>query len=291
MRKPTLDLDALRSFVMGIELGSFAKAADHLSRSTSAVSAHLKKLEDQIGQPLVYRDGRHVKLTSVGEQLMQMAKQLLADNDDAFMRLTKGQISGRVRLGLQEDFGEQVLTETLVHFSRAFPDVEIEVQVARNALLQEGIAAGSLDLALCWALDSSKGSSIIGAFPMQWIGPKEYVFLENTELSLALFEKPCLFREFALQALAKQGLDWRVSLTSQSLSGIWAAVDAGLGITVRTAAGMPSGLKNIESEHLPTLPCLNLVLLHSEDLKTPAVEVLQEMLEEALHLHFSKYGC
>lgn len=291
MRKPTLDLDALRSFVMGIELGSFAKAADHLSRSTSAVSAHLKKLEDQIGQPLVYRDGRHVKLTSVGERLMKIAKQLLAGNDDAFMQLTKGQISGRVRLGLQEDFGEQVLTETLAHFSRAFPDVDIEVKVARNTQLQEGIAAGSLDLALCWALDSSKSSSIMGVFPMHWIGPKEYVIPKNTVLSLVLFEKPCLLREFALQALEKQSVDWRVSLTSQSLSGIWAAVDAGLGITVRTVAGMPNCLKIIESDHLPTLPSLKLLLLNSEGSKTPAIGVLQEMLEDALHLHFSAYGC
>ncbi len=41
----TFDLDALRSFAVGIELGGFAKAADRLGRSTSAVSAQLKKLE------------------------------------------------------------------------------------------------------------------------------------------------------------------------------------------------------------------------------------------------------
>ena len=44
---PTFDLDALRSFVTGIECGSFAQAASRLCRSTSAVSAQLKKLEQQ----------------------------------------------------------------------------------------------------------------------------------------------------------------------------------------------------------------------------------------------------
>ena len=43
----TFDLDALRSFVTGIECGSFAQAAGRLCRSTSAVSAQLKKLEQQ----------------------------------------------------------------------------------------------------------------------------------------------------------------------------------------------------------------------------------------------------
>jgi DNA-binding transcriptional LysR family regulator len=49
MRNPTFDLDVLRTFVTGVELDSFAKAADRLGRSTSAVSAQLKKLEEQVG--------------------------------------------------------------------------------------------------------------------------------------------------------------------------------------------------------------------------------------------------
>ena len=52
MRKVTFDLDVLRSFATGMELGSFAKAADRLGRSTSAVSAQLKKLEDQAATPI-----------------------------------------------------------------------------------------------------------------------------------------------------------------------------------------------------------------------------------------------
>ncbi|MGO2465609.1 MAG: LysR family transcriptional regulator, partial [Serratia proteamaculans] len=48
MGRVTFDLDDLRSYVTGIELGSFAKAAERLGRSTSAVSAHLKKLEQQV---------------------------------------------------------------------------------------------------------------------------------------------------------------------------------------------------------------------------------------------------
>ncbi|UKE69849.1 LysR family transcriptional regulator [Xanthomonas cerealis pv. cerealis] len=58
MRRVTFDLDALRSFVAGIELGSFAKAADRQGRSTSAISAQRKKLEDQAGQALLRRSGR-----------------------------------------------------------------------------------------------------------------------------------------------------------------------------------------------------------------------------------------
>ena len=58
MQKINLDMAALRTFVTGIEAGSFAIAADRLGRSTSAVSAQLKKLENQIGSPLTQKSGR-----------------------------------------------------------------------------------------------------------------------------------------------------------------------------------------------------------------------------------------
>ncbi len=67
MRRMIFDLEVLRSFVTGIELGSFAKAADRLGRSTSAVSAQLKKLENQIGKPVLRRSGRGMALTTTGE--------------------------------------------------------------------------------------------------------------------------------------------------------------------------------------------------------------------------------
>ena len=53
MRQPLLDLQALRSLATGVDLASFAKAADQLGRSTSAISAQLKKLEDQVGERLL----------------------------------------------------------------------------------------------------------------------------------------------------------------------------------------------------------------------------------------------
>ena len=77
-RLPGLDLDALRSFVNGMECGSFAQAALRLSRSTSAVSAQLKKLESQCGTALVTKQGRHLVLTAEGEKLMSYARRLLA---------------------------------------------------------------------------------------------------------------------------------------------------------------------------------------------------------------------
>src|SRR5580698_490352 len=113
MQRVTFDLDVMRSFVTGIELGSFAKAADRLARSTSAVSAQLKKLEDQAGTPLLRKSGRGMALTEAGETMLGYARRLLELNDEAASAVRGIQLEGRVRLGLQEDFGESVLPEVL----------------------------------------------------------------------------------------------------------------------------------------------------------------------------------
>ncbi|WP_115717854.1 LysR substrate-binding domain-containing protein [Gallaecimonas mangrovi] len=280
MRKITLDLEALRSFVAGVELGSFAQAALTLNRSTSAVSAHLKKLEQQLGQGLFKKAGRGLELLPAGESLLSYARHLLALNDEAVLALGQNQLEGKVRLGLQEDFGESLLTEVLARFNRAYPSVEIEVQVNRNGDLLAAMHNQQLDLALAWQQPGGhNGGELIKSFPLCWLGRPDTALTEP--LPLVLFEAPCLIRQQALDALDKAGIRWRVVMTSRSLAGIWAAVQAGLGITVRTRAGVPTALKVLAG--LPPLPPLALTMLTSSQAPSDAALSLKTCLLDSVH--------
>jgi DNA-binding transcriptional LysR family regulator len=119
LKKINLDLDVVRTFATGIELGSFAKAADRLGRSTSAVSAQLKKLEEQTGAELFRKAGRGLALTEAGETMLAYARRLLELNDEAVIAVHGVELEGWVRLGLQEDFGETLLPDVLGRFARA----------------------------------------------------------------------------------------------------------------------------------------------------------------------------
>lgn len=166
MRLPSFDLDVLRTFVTGVELNSFAKAADRLGRSTSAVSAQMKKLEEQIGSPVLARAGRGLALTATGESLLSHARRLLELNDDIFSTLRQSQVEGTVRIGLQEDFGEHLLSEILRRFSRLHPRVSLEVCIARNAELLSRVESARIDLALAWENSAVTPHSIrIGQTP------------------------------------------------------------------------------------------------------------------------------
>ncbi|MET3133125.1 DNA-binding transcriptional LysR family regulator [Oxalobacteraceae bacterium GrIS 1.11] len=282
MRRMTFDLDVLRSFVTGIELGSFAKAADRLGRSTSAVSAQLKKLEEQIGVPVLRKTGRGMSPTAAGETLLAYARRLLELNDEAAGAVRGVELEGAIRLGMQEDFGEGVLTNILGRFARAHPKVRIEARVARHLDLHEHLAAGRLDLALTWdAGISTPHSEALRPLPMRWIGARDAAPPEDP-LPLVVFEMPCLMRSVATTALDRAGLPWRLAFSSASLSGVWAAVAAGLGVTVRTELGLPPHLRVLDG--MPALPMVGLSLHRAMAKPGGATERLRNIILQTLEL-------
>jgi len=267
MRRVNFDLDALRSFAAGMELGSFAKAADRLGRSTSAVSAQLKKLEDQAGVALLRRSGRGMALTDAGEVMLGYARRMLELNDEAAMAVGVAGLEGSVRLGLQEDFGEHLLPDVLGRFARSHPGVHIEAKVARNVELVSDMIGGRLDLALTWqGTQDTPYMEDVGSYQLQWIGPAdarpESWRNQSTPLPLVAFDAPCLMRTIATDALDRAGIAWRLAFTSHSLGAVWAAVAAGLGVTVRTKFGLRNNLRALPAAEygLPALPRVGLVL-------------------------------
>ncbi|MGO8103977.1 LysR substrate-binding domain-containing protein [Rhizobium leguminosarum] len=289
MRRTIFDLDVLRTFSTGMELGNFAKAAERLGRSTSAVSAQLKKLEEQAGTPIFRKAGRGLALTDAGETMLGYARRLLELNDEAAAAVNSVELEGWVRLGLQEDFGETLLPDVLGRFARAHPKVRIEARVVRNAELLERVTSGKLDLALAWSDGAlTAHCERIGEVPMRWIGPSEgqpgWQAASGEPMPLASLEAPCLLRSAATKALDEAGISWRLAFVSPSLGGLWAATAAGLGLTIRTPIGLPAKVRPLAPKTigLPDLPKLGLVLHRAEAEPQPAAARLAELVLQSV---------
>lgn len=306
MAQVMFDLDVLRSFSTGMALGSYARAADRLGRSTSAVSAQLKKLEAQAGTALFRKAGRGLELTDAGETLLAYAHRLLELNHEAAAAVQGTDLQGRVRLGLQEDLGERVLPAVLGRFARAHPKVRIEACVARSAELRERLELGQLDIALVW--DAGFSATALPAervvrLPLHWIGPASAEALDvqwwearqtgagkrrkQEALPLVLLDAPCPLRELVTATLERAGIPWRYAFTSASLAAIWAATSAGLGLSVRTPFGLPPSVRILEraGTGLPALPQMGLALYRARDEAEPPVERLAALLVEAVRQH------
>ncbi|QHI97509.1 LysR family transcriptional regulator [Xylophilus rhododendri] len=303
MARVLYDLYVLRSFCTGVELGSFARAADKLGRSTSAISAQLKKLEAQCGTPLLRKSGRGLVLTDAGETLRAYAHRLLELNDQAVAAVSGSELRGLVRLGLQEDLGESVLPAVLGRFSRAHPRVRIEATVARSDELRERFALGQFELALLWdvGMDLSclRGEHVM-RLPLQWIGPASAQACDapwwrrlaegspaEEPLPLVLLDAPCPLREIVTAALQRQGTAWRYAFNSASLTALWAATAAGLGLSVRTPFGLPGHVRPLDPAALglPALPSMDLMLGRGRGSADPCVERLAGILVETIREH------
>ena len=79
-----LDTDQLRSFVAIVDTGSFTRAAERVNKTQSAVSMHIRRLEEQLGRPLFAKQGRGVRLSDDGEKLIDYARQMLQIEAAAF---------------------------------------------------------------------------------------------------------------------------------------------------------------------------------------------------------------
>lgn len=282
---PAFDIDALRAVVAGIDLRSFARAAVELGRSQSAISMQLKKLEQQAGTQLFVRKGRGLVPTEAGEALAAYARRIIALNDEAARALGAAVTSETVRLGLPQDFFDDVMPATLAAFARDHPDVHVEVRAGPNHCLHEEIRAGRLDGAIVFFPQGSGGDGeLLCELPMHWLAHSTFADAgARDRVPLVLFDHPCLFRQAALARLDQADRRWRVAVTTPSLPGIWGALRSRLGVAVRTGHGVPADIVRVGDDlGLPSLPAIEVRMLRSQNATLAAHALCAALHRETL---------
>ena len=121
----------LKAFVAVVERASFARAAEHLGLSPSALSQTIRLLEDRLGARLLNRTTRSVAPTATGEQLYARIAPLFRDMADAVAEASAaaGQTSGTLRINTLGMAARQVIAPRLGRFHRAHPDVVLDIVV------------------------------------------------------------------------------------------------------------------------------------------------------------------
>ena len=228
-----LDLDLLRSFVSVVDSGGFTRAGERVHRTQSTVSQQIKRLEDDLGQPLLNRTGKDVTPTEAGERLLSYARRLLSLAEEARDVLAGPSKEGAVRLGIPEDFAAYRLTKLLASFSRSRPGLRLDVRVDQSTYLRRDLERGELDLALFKRSAGEKGGIAVWPERVHWVTSKTHpIDAEIRSVPLIGFPTGCLYRSRAIHAIESAGRAWHMAYTSSSLTGIQAAVAAGLGLSI-----------------------------------------------------------
>jgi DNA-binding transcriptional LysR family regulator len=192
-----LDLSLLHTLVAIADRGGFARAGEHVNLSQPTVSHQMRRLEEQIGATLFARSGRTMALTEEGLSLVRYARRILALSEEALSAVSRGEVSGPVRLGTIQDLTEEVLSEILAHFSRFYPGVRLEVTVGNSQDLSAALEAGDLDLAL-FAGTPSRSTPLFRREQLLWIGGDDFRPPADGTTPLVLCTDPCRLREAAI---------------------------------------------------------------------------------------------
>ena len=280
---PQLDPDLLRTFVAIVDGGGFTQAAKQVHRTQSAVSMQVRRLESELSRTLFQREGRSARLTPDGEALLGYARRLLKLHDEAVSVLSCPDLSGLVRIGTPDDYVDRFLPEILARFARAFPRVQVEVNCEPSVNLRRMLAEHRLDLALITCTPGAETGEILRREPIVWATAERHLAHENEPLPLALFQPGCPLRGWALAGLNEIGRPYRIAYTSASISGILAAVTAGLAVTVLCRSVLPVGVRPLSvDEGFPTLPQAS-ITLHRGSTVSPVTERLAGYIREGFN--------
>lgn len=245
----------LKTFVAVVDEDGFSRAAEKLHLTQSAVSGHLRRLEEQVGKPLLKRTTRSQQLTADGERLIGYARTILALHRDAWAQLTRTPFQGRVRMGISEDFVEARLLRALQDCAAQHPGMEIDVQVNIPGTLLSQLQQGNLEMVIGSLCETADSGRLLWQEPLVWAWAAQPFTELPTPLPLALFPEPCPYREAALTRLAQSGITPRTAMLCSSTTGLRAAALSGFAVAPMPLSQLGQGLAALGAEHgLPALP-------------------------------------
>jgi len=279
----TLDTDQLRTFLAVEQTLSFTKAAEVVSKTQSAVSMQIKKLEENVGKPLFHRYGRSIELTHAGHKLVGYAREMIEISNRAVAAFDEEALRGHVYLGTADDYAERFLPNILAGFSESNPLVEVSVVCENTYGLRQRIKSGELDVAIVTHNEAREHSELIRREPLLWVTSSRHRIHRQDVVPLALGSPHCIWREAAVEALERVNRHYRMLYTSFSATVVGSAVLAGLAVSVQPESALRPGMRILtEQDGFPELPQCEIGILRGKRETNDATEALTTHIRRSL---------
>ncbi|UOM36586.1 LysR family transcriptional regulator [Acuticoccus sp. I52.16.1] len=239
-----MEVDGLRYFVRTVELASISRAAQSLGLSQPAVSRQIRRLEDELGQPLLVRTGRGVRPTTSGHRLALEAALILADLDAIGEALRdEAAPSGTVSLALPVSVGDSLLPRILSIVDARFPELKLRVIEALSPVSADLVRSRSADYAIIYAGADVSGlaSEPLVEEPLCFVSARDAPVADGADLAAVQRIKLILpgpssgLRRILDAQTARLGLKLAVAVELDSVSAIKKLVAAGLGHSILPA--------------------------------------------------------
>jgi len=287
-------LHQLKVFVEVAEQGSITKAAEALHLTQPAVSIQLKKLQDQLGIPIVEVISRKLYLTDFGKEIAEASRKILQETD--LIQSTRssylGLLSGDLKISIVST-AKYIMPYFLTDFLKMHPDVKLTMDVTNKATVLEHLNANSVDFALVSVLPKNlpienqdlmsnrlylvrkaRGFKKVPEMNVSELQNENFVFREEGSATRQAMER----------FMSSNGITTNKQITLTSNEAVKQAVLADLGYTVTPLIGIKNELLNgqLEIVHVPKLPITttwNLIWLKGKNL-TPVSTAFLQYIEQ-----------
>lgn len=195
------------------------------------------------------------------------------------------ELTGRVRLGVPDDYAARYLKPMVKRFVPKRSSVEMELNCEQSTSVIPRVASGDLNLALI-SRDHAWRGTLLFHEPMVWVGSTQFELWRRDPLPIAVYEDTSLARRGAIESLAQQGRRYKVVYNSSSLAGQIAAVESGLAVAALTQCSASAHLQVLGATHGlgPFAPMEVAVHRSRESRGNKAVGSLHSLLIKTLRL-------
>ena len=277
----------LASLLAIAETGGFAAAGIAVGRSHSAISLHIKALEEEVGTELVDRSVRPPVLTSDGEALAEHARRLQRVMDDIAALKPDVALSGQLAVGIVPTALSHLAPPALARLRNAHPDLRLTIRTGLSSELADLVRTGELDTALVTAPDlAPEGLEVteVIAEPLSVIAPPGSRGDDATLVAshpFIWFSRKTWAGQQIERRLLDRGLRVRAAMEIDSLEAIEELVRHGLGVSIvpdrgraadlhRVPFGAPQAVRRLVLMTRPRPPRARLIAALGEALTTGA---------------------
>jgi DNA-binding transcriptional LysR family regulator len=257
-----LDIEAVQAFLLVADMKSFTRAAEALDTTQSAISLKIKRLEDGLGQRLLERTPRLVRLSAEGTSFLGPARALVAAHQGALASFAV--TPRRLAVGISDHIVGAELPIILKRMNGMEPSLVVEMRVAASRDVLDDFDRGALDAAIVLRHDDRRrDGEVILEEAFGWMAAPDFEHRPGERLRLATQSEPCSVRSMAIAALDASAIPWTEVFVGGGVAAIGAAISAGLAVAALGRRVAPPGTVDVGPRFgLPKLPTRD-VMLHA----------------------------
>ena len=281
-----MEIQSLKTFLAVVEEGGILSASARLNTVQSNVTTRIKRLEQEVGTELFYRQGRKLTLSPSGRVLLNYTRQILQLTSQAGMALRQvGEQVGELRVGSMESYAALRLPPTLKTLRQVHSGIRLHVETNTSAALVKRVLDHKLDCAIVGGPISHPdlNATHVATEELVLVYSKD---TDYTQLPLIIFRDGCAYRERALNWRQENGHYCRGIMEFGTLDGMLGCVAMGLGCTLMPRVVVTNSRYhndfNIEpiEPHLAEIPTL--LIRHKNAAQLAAVDTLIRAASEPM---------